>query len=151
MSLTRLAIYRPLAILMFILGLVLMGTVAFTRLRVDRLPPLSYPFVSVNVNYPGAAPEDVETQLLGPLEDALAGISGVSGISSSAREGGGGVNLQFVEGTDTDRAARGNTKEAHRHHRRNATCEISPESGGCANRPQCLREGVRQWLTAWTR
>ena len=56
MGLTRLAIQRPLAILMLILGLVLMGGVAYTKLRQDRFPAISFPFVSVSIQYPGAAP-----------------------------------------------------------------------------------------------
>ncbi|MCX6024595.1 MAG: efflux RND transporter permease subunit, partial [Chloroflexi bacterium] len=105
MGLTRLAIYRPLAILMLILGLVLMGGVAFTRLRVDRLPPQSFPVLSVSANWVGASPEDVESLILQPLEDAVSGLSGLSGVTATAREGSGSLFLQFAEGTNTDTAA----------------------------------------------
>ena len=71
MGLTRFALNRPLAMLMFILGVVLMGVVSFTRLPVDRLPNITFPFVSVNVGYPGASSEDVEQQVIQPIEDAL--------------------------------------------------------------------------------
>ena len=64
MGLTRLAITRPLAILMLILGIVLMGAVSYTRLKIDRLPAITIPFLSVNIGYPGASPEDVESLIL---------------------------------------------------------------------------------------
>jgi hydrophobic/amphiphilic exporter-1 (mainly G- bacteria), HAE1 family len=102
MGLTRAAINRPLAILMLILGLVLMGGVAYTKMRQDRFPAISFPFVSVNVTLTGASPSDVEDLLAKPLEDAVAGVAGVQQISSTSREGSASVNIQLVEGTDTN-------------------------------------------------
>ena len=49
MGLTRVAINRPLAILMLIVGLVLMGSVAYTKMRQDRFPAVSFPFVNISV------------------------------------------------------------------------------------------------------
>ena len=71
MALTRLAIRRPLTVLMGILALVLMGGVAYSYLKVDRLPPINYPFVSVVTTYPQAAAEDVEQLVTKPIEDAV--------------------------------------------------------------------------------
>jgi HAE1 family hydrophobic/amphiphilic exporter-1 len=105
MGLTRAAINRPLAILMLIIGLVLMGGVAYGKMRQDRFPAVSFPFVSVNVSYPGAAPLDVEDLVTKEVEDAVAGIAGVNTINSTSREGSSSVNIQFVEGTDTNAAA----------------------------------------------
>ena len=104
MNLTRFAITRPLAMLMFILGVVLAGALSYTRLPVDRLPQISFPFVSVNVSYPGASPEDVESLILQPIEDALAGVPGMYQLRATAREGSGNVSLQLVEGADVDKA-----------------------------------------------
>ncbi len=105
MGLTRLAINRPLAILMLIVGLVLMGVVSFTMLRVDRMPAMSLPFVSVRVSYTGASPTDMESLVAEPIEGALSGLAGVSSISSTSSQGSANVNVQFVEGVDTDKAA----------------------------------------------
>src|ERR671926_281909 len=71
MGLTRVAIYRPVAIVMMFAALAAMGVVAYTHLPVDRLPKISFPFVRISVSYPGAAPEDVETLITKPLEDAI--------------------------------------------------------------------------------
>ncbi len=77
MGLTRLAIHRPLTVLMGLLGFVLMGGVAYTYLKVDRLPPISVPFVSISVNYPQASADDVEQLVTEPIENAVAGMEGV--------------------------------------------------------------------------
>ena len=71
MNLTRLAVERPLTVLMAILGIVLMGGVAYTRLSVDRLPPIEIPFLGINVNYPQASAQDVEQLVAQPIENAV--------------------------------------------------------------------------------
>ncbi|HEX9015082.1 MAG TPA: efflux RND transporter permease subunit [Chloroflexota bacterium] len=104
MGLTRIAINRPLAMLMLILGLVIMGGVAFTLLKVDRMPNISMPFVFIGVSYPGATPSDVEDLVVKPLEQTVSGISGVDTISSDAGNGSGSVRISFVENWSADQA-----------------------------------------------
>src|SRR5262249_11988061 len=70
MWLTRLAVGRPLTVLMGLLGLVIMGGVAYTFLKIDRLPPISIPFVSVSMSYTGATAQDVEQLISIPIENA---------------------------------------------------------------------------------
>ncbi|MBI4494511.1 MAG: efflux RND transporter permease subunit, partial [Chloroflexi bacterium] len=105
MGLTRVAITRPLAMLMFIIGVVLLGGLAYSKMQVDRMPNISLNFVSVGVPYPGASPEDVEQLVLRPLEAAVSGLPGIFSISASASEGRGNVNLQLVEGANADKVA----------------------------------------------
>ncbi len=105
MELTRLSIKRPLTILMIILGFVVLGYRAMTMLQVDRMPKTDLPYVSVVVVYPGASPEDVADETLKPIEDAVAGISGIDEITSQANENFGYVLLKFNEGVDGDQAA----------------------------------------------
>ncbi len=105
MLLTRLAVVRPLTVLMGLLGLVIMGAVAYTFLKVDRLPPISIPFVSVSVSYPGATAQDVEQLITQPIENAVAGMAGVASISSTSSEGSSNVNVQLADGTDANTAA----------------------------------------------
>lgn len=105
MGLTRLAIRRPLTMLMIILGLVVMGYRSLTLLQVDRFPQVDFPFVSIVTVFPGASPEDVENLVVTPIEDAVAGIPGIDQIISQANEGFGFVVVAFVEGTDGDQAA----------------------------------------------
>ena len=105
MGITRFAITRPLAILMFLLGLVIMGIVARGYLKVERMPPVRFPFVGVMISYPGAAPTDIESLVLSRVEDQLTGVAGVTGIQSSASEGRGNVGLQLSEDADADKVA----------------------------------------------
>lgn len=102
MALTRLALVRPIAMLMLILGLVVMGLQAYGHLPVDRFPPLNIPVVRVTVAWQGASPEDVEQLVLKPIEDAVAGINGVDTISSTATDGNGRVIIRFLDGTDVN-------------------------------------------------
>ena len=105
MGLTRLAIGRPLTILMVILGVVLMGAISYTHLRVDRLPPIDIPFLGINVSYPQASAQDVEQLVTQPIENAVSGLAGVNSVSSTSSEGRASVTIQFANGTNIDAAA----------------------------------------------
>src|SRR5579859_6212363 len=105
MWLTRLAVVRPLTVLMGLLGLVIMGGVSYTFLKIDRLPPISIPFVSVSMAYTGATAQDVELLITEPIENAVSGMSGVYSITSTSSEGSASVFVQLVDGTDPTQAA----------------------------------------------
>src|SRR5919199_1785808 len=105
MTLTRLAVSRPLTILMAILALVIMGGVSYTFLMIDRLPPISIPFVSINVTYTGATAQDVELLVSQPIENVVAGMPGAVSITSTSSEGSSSVNVQLADGTDATQAA----------------------------------------------
>jgi HAE1 family hydrophobic/amphiphilic exporter-1 len=105
MGLTRLALRRPLTMLMIIVAMVLLGWQGFNRLQLDRFPAVDFPFVSVTVIFPGASPEDVEDLVIQPLEDSISTISGIDELSSTAQEGVGTIVIAFVEGTDGNDAA----------------------------------------------
>jgi HAE1 family hydrophobic/amphiphilic exporter-1 len=105
MGLTRVALLRPLAITMLFMALGAMGIVSYTKLPVERLPPISFPSVNISVNYPGAAPEDVEALVTKPIEDAVVSVNGINTIESTSSEGSSRVQLMFVEGTDVNQAA----------------------------------------------
>ncbi len=105
MGLTKLSVNRPLTMLMIILALAVLGWRGFTLMQVDRFPPVDFPIVSVVVAYPGASPQDVEEQVIKPIEDAVAGIPGVDHIQSVSNESIGYVIVQFLEEVDGDQAA----------------------------------------------
>src|SRR5918912_4313179 len=104
MGLTRLAIRRPLTMLMGILSLVLMGGVAYTYLQVDRLPPVTIGVVSVSVSWPNAWAENVGRLVAEPLENAISGVSGVDTITSTSSQGSANVLVQLVDGYDPNQA-----------------------------------------------
>jgi hydrophobe/amphiphile efflux-1 (HAE1) family protein len=95
MTLSDVAIRRPVFTAMLSLSLIVLGVVGATRLGTDLYPDVAFPFVTVSTVYPGAGPEDVENDITRPIEDALAGISGVDRIFSQSGENVSNVVVQF--------------------------------------------------------
>jgi hydrophobic/amphiphilic exporter-1 (mainly G- bacteria), HAE1 family len=104
-GLTRVAIARPVFMLMVILAMVLLGLVSFFRLNAELYPPINTPVVTVLTTYPGAAPEDVRRLVTEPIEDAVAGIANVDVIQSSSSEGSSQVTITFTDAADINVAA----------------------------------------------
>ena len=98
------AIRHPLPPIVLFVVLLLVGTVSFIRLPITQNPHISYPIVSVTVTQPGAAPEEVQTQIVRRVEGAVAGIGNIRHIFSKAYEGGEETDVQFQIGTPIDRA-----------------------------------------------
>ena len=111
MTLTRLAVHRPVTTLMIGLVITLLGYVAVERLAVDLLPKLDYPTVQVETLYRGAAPGEIETLLTRPLEQALSSIKGSEEISSTSAEGASTIRLRMSWGVDLD-VALGDMRQA---------------------------------------
>lgn len=102
--LTHFTTNRPVAVLMVFLSAVVFGFFSFKRLPVNLMPELSYPTLTVRTEYAGAAPEEVENEISRPIEEALGVIGGLNKISSISRAGLSDVVLEFVWGTDMDKA-----------------------------------------------
>ena len=81
------AIKRPVFATMVIMSFMVLGVVSMTRLGIDLFPEVNFPFVNVTIVYPGAGPEEVETLVTRPIEDAVAGINGVKKVVSNSTEG----------------------------------------------------------------
>lgn len=105
MSLPEFSVNRPVTTLMACLILILLGGIAFVRLPVDLMPELVYPTISVRAEYPGVAPEEMETLVARPLEEAFASAPGVEEITSNSSEGITQVRVGFEYGVDIDEAA----------------------------------------------
>lgn len=95
---------RRVTVVMFTLAVVLFGAVSFSRLKVNLLPDLSYPTLTVRTEYPGAAPAEVENLISKPIEEALGVVRNVTRVSSISRAGQSDVVLEFDWGTDMDYA-----------------------------------------------
>jgi len=85
---------------------VLVGVLAYGLLPVSPLPQVDFPTIRVNASLPGASPDTMAASVAAPLERALGGIAGVSGIYSDSRQGSTSVTLEFALGRDIDGAAR---------------------------------------------
>jgi HAE1 family hydrophobic/amphiphilic exporter-1 len=102
MKLARLAVDRPVTMYMFYFAVILLGAVSLRELAVDLLPDISYPRLSVITNYPGVAPEEIETLITAPLESAVSRIPGLRRVESISKEGVSFLTLEFDWGTDMD-------------------------------------------------
>jgi hydrophobic/amphiphilic exporter-1 (mainly G- bacteria), HAE1 family len=87
MWISETSIKRPVFATMVIMSFMVLGAVSLTRLGIDLFPEVNFPFVNITVVYPGAGPEEVETLVTRPIEDAVAGINGVKKVVSTSTEG----------------------------------------------------------------
>ena len=105
MILANLSVRRPVLMTMVIMTFVVLGVFAYFRLVVDLLPEVDIPVVTVTTVYPGAGPEEIETQVSKKLEDAVSNISNVKRMDSTSKENLSLVLIEFNIGTDIDLAA----------------------------------------------
>lgn len=87
MFLSDFSIKRPVAMVVIIIGLMALGALALSKLRVNQIPDVEQPLLNVSIAYPGASPETVEREVINRIEKALQGISGVYQVRSTASEG----------------------------------------------------------------
>ncbi|MCE5199141.1 efflux RND transporter permease subunit, partial [bacterium] len=105
MSIAQFAVSRPVAVVMRIAALVLLGAICLMRLPVDLLPNITLPTVMVMTQWPNVAPEEIEAQVTRPLERAVSSAPNMYQVSSSSIEGSSMVRIQFRWGTDIGQAA----------------------------------------------
>ena len=105
MSLSKFFIHRPVATLLLMLGLVLVGVVAFELLPVAPLPQVDFPTIRIDADLPGASAETMASTVATPLERSLSDISGVSSMTSSSSLGTTSITLQFDLSRNIDASA----------------------------------------------
>ena len=96
MLISDFAIKRPLITVVSMLALAGFGLVALFRLQTDEFPVVQPPIVLTTIVYPGASPEQVEREVLEPIEEAIQAISGVKTINGEARDGFAQITTEFV-------------------------------------------------------
>ena len=105
MSLTGLAVTRPVASTVLSLLIVVVGTAALLNLPVREYPDIDDPTVTATIVYPGASAEVVERDVVEPIEEAVSGIDGVRQVRSQAQDGRARIEVEFLLGQDLDLAA----------------------------------------------
>lgn len=103
-NLVEFATRRRVTIAMMTLTLVLFGLISLSSLKVELLPDLSYPTLTVRTDYEGAAPAEIETLISQPAEEALGIVKGLRKLKSISRTGQSDVVLEFAWGTDMEQA-----------------------------------------------
>ncbi|MDG5814025.1 efflux RND transporter permease subunit [Chitinispirillales bacterium ANBcel5] len=105
MNLPGISIRRPLAVIMVILAFTMFGVVSWNKLPLDSLPDMDLPFITVQLIYPGAGPEEVEASVIRPIEDQVSVIAGINNITAYCMENGGFMLLEFLDHIDPDIAS----------------------------------------------
>src|SRR3954452_12033390 len=103
--LASISVRRPVFATVIILSLTVIGAFAFTRLGLDRFPKVDFPTIVVMTRLPGAAPEEVETEISDKVEEAVNTISGIDELRSTSSEGVSTVIVAFLLEKDGDIAA----------------------------------------------
>lgn len=106
MSLTEIAIKRPLLLIVIFTVLVLFGVQCYLSLNYNLLPKIEVPTVSVSTIYPGASAVEVQTTVTKKLEDAFSAVEGLDQISSTSQESVSIITISFKSGTDINKAER---------------------------------------------
>ena len=96
---------RRVTVAMVTITFLLFGLIALGNLKVNLLPDLSYPTLTVRTEYPGAAPTEIETLISEPVEEAVGVVKGLRKLKSVSRTGQSDVVLEFAWGTTWTRPA----------------------------------------------
>ena len=104
MILSKMAVDRPVLTTVMVAAILVLGVFSYFRLVVDLFPEVDFPFVTVTTIYPGAGPEEVESQVSKRIEDAVSTIAGIKRMDSINRESISMIFIEFRLGVDQDQA-----------------------------------------------
>lgn len=99
-GLITLAVRRRVSVLMFALAVTAFGLVGYQRLSVDLFPDIAHPSLTIQTGLPNAAPQEVETMLTRPIEEAAGVLRGLERMHSVSRPGVSEVTMEFAWGSD---------------------------------------------------
>ncbi|HEY9070048.1 MAG TPA: efflux RND transporter permease subunit [Candidatus Ozemobacteraceae bacterium] len=105
MNLASICIRRPVFTLMMTLALVVLGMFSYQQLGLDLMPKMDFPIVRVSVTLPGASPEEIETQIAKPIEEAVNTVGGIDELNTKCLFGQASIIVKFVLEKDIDVAA----------------------------------------------
>ena len=104
MILSDISIKNPVFAWMLMAGLILFGFISYQGLGVSRMPEVDFPVISVQIDWEGAAPEIMETDVTDIVEDAVMSVQGIREVSSTTRQGVSEITIEFELGRDVDAA-----------------------------------------------
>ena len=100
----RFLLYRPIAVLITTLTLVVLGMVTFRQIPVSLLPDIAIPEITVQVGYPNASARELQQSIVKPLRNQLQQVGHLADIAAETRDGLASIKLRFDYGTDIDLA-----------------------------------------------
>lgn len=105
MRLSETSVKRPVTVLMVVFIVVILGFVSFTRIPLDLMPEMELPYAAISTTYSGAGPQEIESLVTRPIEQAVATVPNIKNVMSTSSEGSSLVLLEFNFGVDMDQAA----------------------------------------------
>lgn len=95
MSISEVAIRRPVFAWMLMFGLIVFGGISFFRMGISQMPDVNFPIVNIALQLDNAAPEVMEMNVVDIIEDAVMGIDGLKSVTSSVSQGGANITCEF--------------------------------------------------------
>lgn len=102
MSLSDVSIKKPVFAWMIMAALLIFGGIGFLRMGVSQMPDIDFPYANISVNWEGAAPEVMETEVVDVIEESLMSIEGIKKITSTSRFGSASITGEFELAKDID-------------------------------------------------
>ncbi|MCW8915677.1 MAG: efflux RND transporter permease subunit [Magnetovibrio sp.] len=104
MNIIKTSIDRPIAVIAAVMMVVMFGLLALEMIPIQLTPDINKPVLSVSTNWPGAAPAEVEREIVNRQEEVLRGLEGLDNMLGRAQQGRGRITLEFNVGQDMDKA-----------------------------------------------
>ncbi len=104
MTLTKIALSNPVAVIVACILVVIFGIISLTRLPVQMTPDITRPEITIVTRWRASAPNEIESEIIEPQEDVLRSVPGLLKLQSTSNYGAGSINLEFAIGTDMNRA-----------------------------------------------
>jgi len=98
MFLPNLSIRRPVFIVMQVLAILVLGVVSYSRIGIDLMPDVEFPYISITAVYPGVGAQEIENQVTKPIEESMSAINRLKNIYSTSAEGYSQILLEFEIG-----------------------------------------------------
>ncbi|WP_347260054.1 efflux RND transporter permease subunit [Rudaea sp.] len=100
MTLAELSLKRPVTAIMVFVSMTVVGLIAAFRLPLEAMPDIQFPFMFVDLPYPGSTPGEVERTITRPVEDALSTLTGIKNMNSNSTPEGAQIFIEFKWGQD---------------------------------------------------
>ena len=104
MSLIEAFVKNPVKIAVGVLLVLLFGVIALTRMPMQLTPEVETPTLTIETNWPGASPREVEREIIQEQEEQLKSVEGINKMTSESRDSQGRIILEFGVGTDMSQA-----------------------------------------------
>lgn len=106
MKISERAIDQPLVMMLLSGALFILSIAAYFMLPLEAVPEVEIPFALIYVDYPGAAPNEIESQVIKPVEEQLSQLRRVDNINATAMAGRAAIFVKFLSGTDMEESIR---------------------------------------------